>query len=139
MSRKEMQKQSIFFQPQKQSSCLYVHCRRKKRNEEKIIITFVACLNQTEAKKSNMSEHDSYNSLFHTANSEIVLKPLPKGHIHVDWSNLPKHRNIRQYVIHYKSLNTNKVRKFFFFSLNKTLICNRVKCYVSHGKSKILF
>ncbi len=91
--------------------------QEKKRNEEKIIITFVACLNQTEAKKSNMSEQDSYNSLFHTANSEIVVKPLLNGHIHVDWSNLPKHRNIRQYVIHYKSLNTNKVRKFFFFFL----------------------
>jgi hypothetical protein len=72
-------------------------------------------LNQTDAKFYNMSEQESNNSLFYTANSQIILKLLPNGYIHVDLSTLPKQRNARQYVIHYKSLNTNRVREVVFF------------------------
>ena len=59
-------------------------------------------------------------AFFHTTTSAITpakisLELLPNGHIQVDWKDLPKYQNVRQYVIHYKSLNTNQVRKFFLF------------------------
>jgi hypothetical protein len=66
-----------------------------------------------------MSEHESDVVLFHSINStiqtkvqrtKISLKLLPNGYISVDWSDLPKHRNIRQCVIHWKSLNNNQVK-----------------------------
>ncbi|CAF3717170.1 unnamed protein product [Rotaria socialis] len=64
-----------------------------------------------------MPEFESDALLLHAINSqaqtkiqraEIFLQLLSNGHIHVDWSDLPKHRNSRQCVIHYKSLNTNR-------------------------------
>ncbi|CAF4381065.1 unnamed protein product [Rotaria sp. Silwood2] len=64
-----------------------------------------------------MSEHESDVLLFHSINSniqtkihqtKIFLKLLSNGHISVDWNDLPKHRNTRQCVIHYKSLNNNR-------------------------------
>ncbi|CAF1448107.1 unnamed protein product [Rotaria sp. Silwood1] len=64
-----------------------------------------------------MSEHQSDVLLFHSINSniqtkihrtKIFLKLLSNGHIFVDWSDLPKHKTTRQYVIHYKSLNNNQ-------------------------------
>ncbi|CAF1289625.1 unnamed protein product [Rotaria sordida] len=64
-----------------------------------------------------MSEHESDVVLFHSTNpniqtkiyrTKIFLKLLSNGHIFVDWSDLPKHKNTRQCVIHYKSLNNNR-------------------------------
>jgi hypothetical protein len=92
-------------------------------------------------KVSNMSDV----ILFHSTNSKILptkisLKLLSNGHIFVDWKDLPKHRNIRQCVIHYKSLNTNQVKFFFVILLEIFLIfLIRVMLYVYHVKNKILF
>ena len=63
-----------------------------------------------------MSDQESDVSLSQ-ANSKISLKLLPNGHIFVDWSDLPKHQNSRQCVLHYKSLNNNRVKinKIVFF------------------------
>ncbi|CAF3881698.1 unnamed protein product [Rotaria magnacalcarata] len=64
-----------------------------------------------------MPEFDSDALLLHAINSQtqtkiqrakIFLQLLSNGHIFVDWSDLPKHQNSRQCVIHYKSLNTNR-------------------------------
>jgi hypothetical protein len=86
--------------------------------------TVAACLTPTHTEVSNMSEHESDVVLFHSTKSKIIppkisLKLLSNGHISVDWSDLPKHRNIRQCVIHYKSLNTNQVKTSFFLLSNK--------------------
>ncbi len=80
-------------------------------------------------KVSNMSEQESDVPLFHSTNSKILrtkifLELLPNGHIFVDWKDLPKHQNIRQCVIHYKSLNTNRVKIFSFFFLYKKFYFN---------------
>ena len=57
--------------------------------------------------QSNMTDSALFDSKITPA--KISLKLLSNGHISVDWSDLPKHRNARQCVIHYKSLNTNRV------------------------------
>jgi hypothetical protein len=67
-----------------------------------------------------MSEQESDVLASHSINSKlqqtkISLKLLPNGHIFVDWSDLPKHRTFRQCIIHYKSLNNNRVKKYFFY------------------------
>jgi hypothetical protein len=68
-----------------------------------------------------MSDQESDVALSHLTNSKlqqtkIFLELLPNGHIFVDWSDLPIHRNSRQCVLHYKSLNNNRVKnKIFFF------------------------
>jgi hypothetical protein len=71
-------------------------------------------------KVSNMSEQESEVSLFDSKNSKtlrtkILLTLLSNGHIFVDWKDLPKHRNIRRCVIHYKSLNTKQVKFLLFY------------------------
>jgi len=89
-----------------------------------------------------MSEHEPDIELFHSTNSKILrtkifLKLLSNGHIFVDWSDLPKHRKIQRYVIHYKSLNNNQVKIFHYIEILFILI--RVMLYVYHVKNKILF
>lgn len=97
---------------------LCVHCREEGERKK---IKSVTCFNESIGKKvSNMSEEELDDLLFHSINSKtsrskILLKLLPNGHIFVDWSTLPKHRNVRQCVIHYRSLNKNQVKIFFCF------------------------
>lgn len=69
-----------------------------------------------------MSEQESEDFLFHSITSKIIrtkisVKLLPNGYLFVDWSDLPKYRKTRQYVIHYKSLNTNRVISNLFYSI----------------------
>ena len=57
-------------------------------------------------------------SLFHTTHSKLTPKKisgelLPTGHIYINWNQLGKHGNVRRYVIHYKSLNSNRVGDLF--------------------------
>lgn len=53
-------------------------------------------------------------ALFHATHSKLPARKisgelLSTGHVKVDWSQLPKHDNTRRYVIHWKSLNSNRV------------------------------
>ena len=53
-------------------------------------------------------------ALFHSTQSKLPARKihgelLSTGHIRVDWSELPKHANTRRYVMHWKSLNSNRV------------------------------
>ena len=58
--------------------------------------------------------------------TKISLNLLANGHIFIDWNDLPTHQNIREYVVHYKSLNNNRVKQSFVllllnFNFNKYL------------------
>jgi len=117
---KEIQKYSNFFffptRIKKKEFLLYVYIVEKKKKRRKE--NNVRCMSPSNIckKVSNMSDV----ILFHSTNSKILptkisLKLLSNGHIFVDWKDLPKHRNIRQCVIHYKSLNTNQVKFFLLF------------------------
>jgi len=108
----------LFFsnQNKKKEFLLYVYIVEKKKKRRKE--NNVRCMSPSNIckKVSNMSDV----ILFHSTNSKILptkisLKLLSNGHIFVDWKDLPKHRNIRQCVIHYKSLNTNQVKFFLLF------------------------
>ena len=92
--------------------------RKRNKKKEKKLVSCTSC-NQTYEKVSDMSAGESDNLLLHSMNSntqrpKVFLQLLPNGHIFVDWSNLPKHRKIRQCVIHYKTLNNNRVNKISF-------------------------
>lgn len=61
-------------------------------------------------------------SLFHTTHSKLTPRKitgelLPSGHIYVNWNRLVTHGNVRRYVIHYKSLNSNRVGDLFVIFL----------------------
>ena len=117
-------------------------CIVKKRNEKRKKRVGSTSCNQTYEKVSDMSAGESDDLLLHSINSntqhpKISLQLLPNGHIFVDWNDLPKHRKIRQCVIHYKSLNNNRVNRKSFFSQIKFLSI-RVMLYESHVKNKIL-
>lgn len=69
-----------------------------------------------------MSEQKSDVPLFLSLNShtqtkiqpaKTIVELLPNGRIFVDWSDLPKHSNIEQYAVHYKSLNSLEVKYIF--------------------------
>lgn len=83
-------------------------------------------------------------SLFHTTHSKLTPKKisgelLPSGHIYVNWNQLGKHGNVRRYVIHYKSLNSNRVGDLFCgFCSARTSVCSRAMQFASHGKRNIL-
>lgn len=67
----------------------------KEKKEEHLLLVF---------NRANSNKTKS-----HMMNSKIHLKLISNGNIFVDWSQLPRHQNARQCVIHYKSLNTNEV------------------------------
>ncbi len=91
----------------------FFFCVHYKKNEKKKIRSVAPFIHISE-RTSDMSEQEADAFLFDSITSnirpKIFLKLSPNGHIFVDWSHLPRHENVRQCVIHYKSLNNNRVK-----------------------------
>lgn len=62
----------------------------------------------------DMSDYQTDASSFDTTSAgtptKISLRLLRNGNVSVDWSELPRSGKVRHCIIHYKSLNNNRVR-----------------------------
>lgn len=51
--------------------------------------------------------------------ANLSLKLLPNGKIDIDWTGFPRHPSCQQFIVHYRSLNDNHVKKILFFNKRK--------------------